>query len=186
MLMADTMSIFFVVVGLMLAFPGLWLLCRGLWPAVVESAADRCNRGLWSSLLLGVPISFLMIVVAAVLLNVLGAAGKIAGIGVICLYVLQANTGVAGFVTSIGRRLASPVDRERPWRATLRGGIVLELAWLLPILGWFGLLPLTIIIGCGAANFALFAKVRRTVASEGPKRPFGETDGAIAGPVGVA
>jgi hypothetical protein len=127
-----------------------------------------------------------MIIVAAVLLNVLGAPGRIAGIGVICLYVLQANTGVAGFVTSIGRRLASPVDADRPWRATLRGGIVLELAWLLPILGWFVLLPAATIVGCGAANLALLSKLRRTLPSGDSKRPFSETESVIAGPMGVA
>jgi hypothetical protein len=131
---------------------------------------------------LGVPITFLTIVVTAVLFNVLGAAGKIAGIVVISLYVLQANTGISGFATSIGRRLASPIDYERPWRATLRGGIVLELPWLLPIVGWFVLLPAAHIIGCGAANFALISKLKRALASQGSKRPLTDENGT---PVGV-
>ena len=44
MLMADTMSIFFVILGMMLAFSGLWLLCRGLWPEAVAAAADRLQQ----------------------------------------------------------------------------------------------------------------------------------------------
>jgi hypothetical protein len=47
MLMADTMSIFFVIMGMLLAFSGLWLLCRGLWPGAVEAAAERCVKRIW-------------------------------------------------------------------------------------------------------------------------------------------
>ena len=160
MLMADTMSIFFVILGMMLAFPGLWLLCRGLWPEAVAATADRCRKSLWSSFLLGLPITFVMIVITRILFSVLGPAGKIAGIGVVCLYMLQAHTGVSGLATSIGRRLLSPIDEQRPWRSTLRGGVVLELTYLLPFLGWFVILPASIIIGSGAANLALLSRLK--------------------------
>lgn len=164
MLMADTMSIFFVILGMMLALPGLWLLCRGLWPEAVAAAADRCQKGLWSSFIAGLPITIIMVVIAMVLFKVLGPVGKVAGIGVICLYMLQAHTGVSGLVTSIGRRLvAPPLDEQRPWRTTLRGGVALELAYLLPFLGWFVILPVSIVIGSGAANLALLSKLRQAM-----------------------
>ena len=159
MLMADTMSIFFVVLGMLLAFSGLWLLCRGLWPEAVAAAADRCSRGLLSSFLAGLPITVTMILVSAILFNVLGPIGKIGGLAVICLYMLQAHTGVAGLATAIGRRLANPHDEQRQWRTTLRGGVVLELAYLLPFLGWFLILPASIVIGSGAANLELVSRV---------------------------
>lgn len=91
MLMADTMSIFFVILGMMLAFPGLWLLCRGLWPETVAAAADRCSKGLWSSFLAGIPITVAMVVLTTTLFNLLGPVGKIAGVGVVCFYMLQAQ-----------------------------------------------------------------------------------------------
>lgn len=155
MLMADTMAIFFVILGLLLAFPGLWLLCRGLWPKTVEGAAVRCSRGLVKSFLVGAPITAVMAIVTAVLSKAFGAAGTIAAFGTVCLYMMLAHAGVAGLVTHIGQRLASPSDAERPWKATLRGGVVLELTYLLPILGWFVILPVSIIIGCGAATLSL-------------------------------
>src|SRR5687768_9627333 len=127
MLMADTMSIFFVILGMMLALPGLWLLCRGLWPEAVAATADRCHKRLWTSFLAGLPVTIITIAATVFLFNVLGPVGKIAGLGVICLYMLQAHTGVSGLATSIGRRLAAPHDEQRAWRSTLRGGVVLEL-----------------------------------------------------------
>ena len=160
MLMADTMSIFFVILGMLLAFSGLWLLCRGLWPEAVAAAADRCGKRLWSSFLVGLPVTFVMVVLTKTLFSVLGPVGKIAGVAVVCLYMLQAHTGVSGLATSIGRRLLSPLDEQRPWRSTLRGGVVLELTYLLPFLGWFVILPASIIIGSGAANLGLLSKLK--------------------------
>ena len=159
MLMADTMSIFFVIVGMLLAFSGLWLLCRGLWPEAVEAAAERCTKRIWPYFFSGIPLTLVTIVVTRILF-VLGPIGKIASVGVVCLYMLQAHTGVSGLVTAIGRRLPSPLDEHSPWRATLRGGIALELTYLLPIVGWFVVLPASIIIGTGVFNVSLLSRLR--------------------------
>jgi hypothetical protein len=164
MLMADTMSIFFVILGMLLAFSGLWLICRGLWPHAVEAAAERCAKHIWPYFLAGIPLTLVMIVLTR-LLFALGPAGKIAGVAVVCIYMLQAHTGVSGLVTAIGKRLPSAVDETSPWRATLRGGIALELTYLLPILGWFLVLPASIIIGTGAINVALLSKLRSQTAT---------------------
>lgn len=190
MLMADTMAVFFVILGLLLAFPGLWLLCRGLWPRTVELATVRCHRGLRSSFLVGVVTTFLMVLLTIILANRLGSVGKIAGIVLVCLYLLHAHTGVAGLATAIGQRLASPQDESRPWRATLRGGLVLELTYLLPILGWFGILPLSIIIGSGAVTLALpkqlqHAFKRSKVIPETADAAATEVTGEITSPAGV-
>jgi hypothetical protein len=178
--MADTMSIFFVVLGMMLSLPGLWLLVHGLWPEAVAAATDRCRKGLFTSFLLGVPITILMIVVTVILFNVFGPIGKITGLGVVCLYMLQAHTGVSGLATSIGQRLAASRDEQRLWRATLRGGLVLELTYLLPFLGWFVILPASIIIGSGAANLGLLSKLRLALFAPSRARPvLNESDRAI-------
>jgi hypothetical protein len=157
MLMADTMAIFFVILGLLLAFPGLWVLCRGLWPRAVTKAATVCGKGLIKPFLAGLPLTAVMIFAAAVLGN-LGPGGKIAAVATVCLYMMFANCGVAGLVTVVGERLAGPsgnIDSQQPWRATMRGGFALGLASLLPILGWFVILPASVIIGCGANLLSL-------------------------------
>jgi len=157
MLMADTMAIFFVILGLLLAFSGLWVLCRGLWPRAVAKAAAVCVKGLIKPFLAGLPLTAVMIFAVAVLGN-FGPAGKIAAVATVCLYLMIANCGVAGLVTVVGERLAGPsgnIDSQQPWRATLRGGVALGLASLLPILGWFVILPAAVIIGCGANLLSL-------------------------------
>ncbi len=158
MLMADTMAIFFVILGFLLAFPGLWLLCRGLWPQTVATATAVCRNGLLKPFLAGLPLTILMII-SAIALGNLGPPGKIASAVIVCLYLMIANCGIAGLATTIGERLPSRIDAGQDWRATLRGGIALELSFLLPILGWFGLLPISMNIGCGASLIALFRKL---------------------------
>jgi hypothetical protein len=182
MLMADTMSVFFVILGMLLAFSGLWLLCRGLWPDAVMLAAERCRKRLWPSFLAGIPTTILMLVLSKILFSVLGPVGKIAGCGVICLYMLQAHTGVSGLATAIGGRLSSPLDEQSPWRATLRGGIALELTYLLPILGWFVVLPASIIIGSGAVNLGFLSKLKVVLSADGSS--IATNGGAIAGQAG--
>src|SRR5262245_50772540 len=137
MLMADTMAIFLVILGLLVAFPGLWVLCRGLWPRSVAMSAAICSNGLIKPFLAGLPLTAVTLIAAAVLAN-LGPVGIIAGIATVCLYLMIANCGVAGLVTIVGERLAAHfgnIDSQPPWRATLRGAVVLGLASLLPILG---------------------------------------------------
>jgi hypothetical protein len=161
MLMADTMAIFFVILGLLLALPGLWVLCHGLWPRAVAKAAAVCGEGLIKPFLVGLPGAAVMIFAAAVLSN-FGPAAKIVAVAAVCLFLMIANCGVAGLVTVVGERLAGPsgnIDPQQPWRATLRGGVALGLASLLPILGWFVILPAAVIIGCGANLLSLLRAI---------------------------
>ena len=176
MLMADTMSVFFVTLGMLLAFSGLWLLCRGLWPGAVEAAAERCTKRVWLYFLAGLPLTIVTIAWTSVLFT-LGPVGKVAGVAVMCLYQLQANIGVAGLATTIGRRLPSPIDQHSPWRATLRGGIALELTYLLPFLGWFIVLPAGTIIGTGAFNAALLSRLKIQTTAQ---PAFAENHGPVA------
>jgi len=159
MLMADVLSIFLVVVGLLLALQGLWLLCRSLWPVPVQAAGQIARRRWGKCLVVGVPITLGMILLTVVLAKfAAGAGGQVAAFGVVCAYIFYASAGVAGLSDLVGQGLPSPSDRDRPWLAGIRGGVALELAFLLPILGWFILLPLALILGCGAFTLALRQK----------------------------
>ena len=154
MLFADTMAIFFVILGLLLAFPSLWLMCKGIWPEQVERTTELVGL---KSFFVGIPVTVVavFIVIGLGKLEGIGQAAGILGFSVLLLF---AEVGVAGIATVIGRRLKSPVDQEQPWRATLRGGIVLVLSYLLPLVGWFLILPITIISGGGAATRMLFPR----------------------------
>jgi hypothetical protein len=183
MLMADTLAIFLSVLGMLLACPGLWLLCRGLWPQTVEQTAHDCRKTLWKPFLVGIPITALTVFVVALISKLPGSLGGISAVATVCLFITYASTGVTGLATVIGERLPSPADTRCPWKATIRGGVVLELSYLLPILGWFLLLPASIIIGAGATTRTIIKWKRKP--HHAKNADTGASDLMIDGPIGA-
>jgi hypothetical protein len=161
MLMADTMAIFFTVLGVMLATPGLWLLCRGLWPDLVIDSATYCRSSLIKPFFIGLPIAGFGIFVVAILSKLPQPLAAITIIGFICLLLIYAHVGVSAIASVLGDRLPSPADKDRPWNATVRGGIVLELSYLLPVIGWFIILPISLIVGIGLTTRSLIFAIKR-------------------------
>lgn len=154
MLMADTVAFLLGVVGFLLSLQGLWLFCRALWPTKVIASATRCGRNPLKSLLAGVVVTLLMML-ATVLAGAVPGPGQVLAFGIVSAYVVFSGVGVAGLATHMGQRLSSPADDRRPWAATVRGGVVLELAYVVPIVGWFVILPASVVMGAGAATLAL-------------------------------
>jgi hypothetical protein len=159
--LGDSVALALSIIGFLLSFQGLWLLCRALWPRRVERAAQRCRERAIASFLVGILITGIVIGVLLLSATRLGTLGQLAAWAIGGVFIIYANVGTSGFVTHLGQRLASPIDRDRPWRATVRGGIALECACLLPIIGWAGLFPAAIILGAGAATLSFFAPARR-------------------------
>jgi hypothetical protein len=62
---------------------------------------------------------------------------------------------MSGIAARIGHATASPVDRDRPWRAIVRGSVIMELACLFPLVGWLLIYPIAVVVGMGAAALAL-------------------------------
>ncbi len=164
MLMADTMAIFFVVTGLMLAFLGFWLFCFGVWQETVRRSVERCRKSFVKPFLVGLPITATIILAAVASSNLFGPIGNILAVCAISLLVFYAQTGVAGLATYLGQRLARAPESEEPWKINLRGGIVLVLSYLLPIIGWFFVLPVTFIIGCGLTTLSLRKTASKSLA----------------------
>ena len=173
MIMADVLLVVFLILGLFLAFPGYWLLSRALFPRLTEGSR-RCYEDMpVRTTLAGIGITVLLAILSAILVGIPAAPLQTIGVLFISASLAFALAGTGGLCAMIGSRLASPADEQRPWRATLKGGIVLELSFLLPLAGWFLLLPLALISGAGAATIALFR--RRRAAQPAPQPTKHET-----------
>ena len=165
MLMADVMSITLSILGFLLAQQGLWLISRALWPRRFAAATLRCRRNPLASFVVGLPVTAAWIAMVSMAGKAFGAAGQVAAFALFILYWIYANVGTAGFVTHVGQRLSSPADEARPWAATVRGGVATELAWLVPFVGWFGVLPVSIVLGAGATTLSFF-RVKQSAPAE--------------------
>lgn len=159
MLMADAFAIFFSVLGGILGHVALWLLCRGLFPKTSKMAGEAIDRSVFIPFLVGIPLSVVAMVAIVIVSSVLGGLGHALGVTAACVFVFYAHIGLSGIVGVVGARLGSPDAPSSPWAATLKGGAALSFAWVLPFLGWFGLIPLSIVVGAGATTIGIFNRL---------------------------
>jgi len=149
MIFADILFWFLVVLGAYLALNAYWLAAVALFrPAVERAHRTYATRPVAATL-----VGLVALVPVAGVLAVFSKAAHpgvklIAGAALLVPLVL-ALIGSAGLADKIGTGLAMPVDAAQPWRTVLRGGAVLALLFVVPVLGWFALLPLTLASGLG-------------------------------------
>ena len=162
MLMSDVLMWAAIASGFVAGVPALWMLGRGLWPATFEKRRLVAHKSLGLSLLLGlVPALIIGFVIAA-----LGKRlGPIPGIFVTGAIIAWGMMGAAGIASLIGERLWPSGE---PWKQMRNGGLVVICSALIPVVGWFLLLPLIAIIGMGVNVRCLSAGKPQAVAAEVP------------------
>ena len=150
MLMADAFAITMLFVGLMIVLPATWLLFGALWPSALERGQRRIPRMPIGTFFTGVGVAtvFILLTVALGSANLPALALPIAAFGL-----GWAFFGTSAFARHLGERLSTP--GQPAWRSHLRGSIVLSLSFLVPILGWFLVFPIAMILGLGTTTLSL-------------------------------
>lgn len=154
MIMADVFKILFLVLGTIATVVCYWLLFEAVFPRVVEGARDRYERHPKRALLVGLLVTAPTLLLGAAFASAPAALAKFLGITLLLALLLVSLVGSAGLAELVGGRLASAVDAQWPWRRVLRGGTVLAVTFVLPLAGWFVVLPVTLVSGVGAAVLA--------------------------------
>ena len=151
MIMADVWKIVFLILGTQAVMVSYWLLAAALFPdALRRSRAaydQRTGRVTFAGLATAVPA----LLVGAGLLQGPHPLLKLIGGVMVSAPVALGLVGSAGLCDRIGAGLPGDADARLPWRRVLRGGIVLSFAFVLPVIGWFVLLPWTLVSGVGAS-----------------------------------
>ena len=171
MIMADVLLWSLIIVGTYLVIISYWLLATALFPRMVERCEHRYTEQPIRTVLAGVLVVVPLIVLSAVL----GKSGlpglKLLSLIAAILPVLFGLFGSAGFARRVGNGLPTARDEAEPWRKVWRGGLVLGFTFLLPIIGWFFVLPLTLASGCGALLLARPRRVKAAVEAPIPTTP---------------
>ena len=141
---------FLLIAGTYVIFISYWLAAQALFPDLAERCRQRIKGAPARHVLLGLAWTVPTVVAGVALLNAPSAALKFAGATVLLLLVLAGLVGSSGLAAQIGFGLANPADEAQPWRRVLRGGAVLGLTFVFPLIGWFLVLPLSLILGVGA------------------------------------
>lgn len=154
MIMSDVAAIVATVLAALLAMPSIALVYGAFFPRFALRAEMRVTRSPIATFFVGV-VSGGIILAFAAALGQGNAALKLMSAVVAMGGAWAALSGMSGIAARIGHATASPVDRERPWRAIVRGSVILELACLFPLVGWLLIYPIAIVMGLGAATLAL-------------------------------
>jgi hypothetical protein len=156
MIMADVWKIVFLVLGTQAVMVSYWLLAAALFPEALRRTRAAYDVQSGRLTLVGIGVSVPLLFAGTVLLQQ-GANPLLKLVGALLLStpVALGLAGSAGLCDRIGAGLPGDADARLPWRRVLRGGAVLSFAFVLPILGWFLLLPWTLVSGVGASVRAL-------------------------------
>ena len=151
MIMADVLLWTFVILGFYVITVAYWVAAVGLAPDLVERSCERFGRSPWKSFLIGVFAGVPGIGVGLAIANGGPPALKVLGVLLVLLVFLLGLWGSAGLCLRIGKGLSGPLDEAQPWLRVKRGGTVLGLTIIFPVLGWFFVFPVAILGGIGAA-----------------------------------
>ena len=152
--MADISAIFFILLTIGVAFPAMLTAWWLLFPTVVERARLRLERtpihAFWMGILVVIAVSIPIIILLALPFG----PAKFVGWILLAAALTLSSLGSAGIAAHLGTRLG----RHSSFSALsgfVRGAVVLELAAFFPVLGWFFIWPLLLILAFGATGFAL-------------------------------
>jgi hypothetical protein len=157
--MADILKILLIVLGILLVYVSYWLLAEALFPDMVERASRQYSKPLKITFL-GIAAAIVPVVLGLALANAPNPLLKLLGLTMLVTPALLGLAGSAGLTLRIGAGLRSPLDESQPWRRVLRGGIVLALSFLLPVVGWI-IIPIWVLLsGFGALILCVQEKRR--------------------------
>ena len=161
MIMADVWKIVFLILGTQAVMVSYWLLAAALFPAALRrsrAAYDgRSARLTFLGVLASVPA---LLLGTGLLQHGPHPLLKLLGAVLVSAPVALGLVGSAGLCDRIGAGLPGDADERLPWRRVLRGGVVLSFAFVLPVIGWFVLLPWTLVSGVGASLGSLRSRSR--------------------------
>jgi hypothetical protein len=142
--------------GTMLALPALLMFLNILFARTTHRSALRLQRGFIVPFFVGLVPTLALGIPSTILLS-LGSIFQFCGTIAYLLLFLWAFTGLAAVGQALGMRLLEMSNR--PENLTQEAGIgifLLTFAIAFPIIGWFIILPFSIVIGVGANVMAVF------------------------------
>lgn len=148
---AEVLRILLFVVGIALTLLCLQMTFQALFPDFVRRCQTVYARP-GKVTVVGV-VGWAVVAIVGVIFGKLGplaAVSALLGVAV----TIAAVGGSAGLARRIGSGLQSPVDKDQPWRRTLRGGWVMLGLNIVPFMNVLGLF-LMLVCGLGAALVAL-------------------------------
>ncbi len=144
----------FIHIGVILVVTSYYTLGAALAPALTSRARRQFAARPWLPIVIGLAISVPWILAAIVLLQQAPAFAKFGGAVLGCVLILLGLIGGAGIAQHVGG--GDTETNRASWVQTVRGGLFISLTWVLPLVGWLVMLPLTMSAGIGCLVLGIF------------------------------
>lgn len=151
----DNILLVSCLAGLMLALPSLLIFLNLAFLGTSDRATARLNVGGCVPFFIGIVITIFVGVPAGILLSI-GSAPQAIGAAMSLVLLFFGFVGLAVVARLVGQRLVAMYDRdESPLVQTVTGALILSFSVAFPLLGWFIILPFSLITGLGAVIIAM-------------------------------
>jgi hypothetical protein len=159
--LGSTIFIATIACLVLLSVLGSILLASACFGRFVERSALAASGRPLRSLAIGLPLLAGGLFSSAALLQGGGPLAKLLGTLVATSLTAACIVALASIALHVGSSLSSNAQESPLFRRVMRGALVVELAAMLPIFGWFVVLPLAVATGLGAAARTLLSRAPR-------------------------
>lgn len=138
--------------GVILVVSAYYAASAAMAPRLTERAWLRFARRPWLPALIGIGVSLPWVVASLILMNLPMGGAKFAGATLGLLWILCGLVGGAAIAQHVGQGSGT----SEAWVRSVRGGLFITLTWVLPLVGWLIMIPLTLASGVGCLIVGLF------------------------------
>ena len=156
MIFADILMWFLLILGAYIVLNSYWLAAYALFPRFSERCQTSIGTLGWRLFPVGLVIFVPWFVAGVAGIRATQGGLKFAGAVLLLLLLLACLMGSTGLAARAGQGLGV---QGRSGLQVLRGGSVLGLTFVLPLLGW-ALMLLTFILGAGAAAASVYGATK--------------------------
>ena len=149
---------------------GHWVVTAGMFPKATRALTGIYDQRPLRATLVGILTFGPLFVLFLQNAKIHNAPIRVMVFAAMFVGLLVAFIGTAGLALRIGRNLCTGNDI---WQQVLRGGVMLALVFITPLLGWFLLLPIGLASGFGAV---LLARPWRSTATPAPANESATTE----------
>ena len=135
-----------VHIGILLVVVGYSACGYAILPGTAERGRAKLAQRPFVTALIGLAISAPWVTGAIILMALPNGVLKFAGVLLGLSWLFIALVGMSAIALHVGRR---DLDGTARWHEVARGAGLVTLTWMLPLLGWFVALPLTLACGVG-------------------------------------
>ncbi len=165
----DTLLLTSCLAGFMLAMPALFIFLNLALLGTSDRATARLNRGGCIPFFAGLAAILACGIPAAVLVSI-GSFAQAIGSIVFLTLLFFGFMGLAVVARLVGQRLVAMYEAEgSPLVQTIAGSIILSFSIAFPLLGWFIILPFSLVTGFGAVLLVFVGGIGANFFSKAPK-----------------